>query len=52
MPAITKSPTEMLRVDQDFARYLRERAKRERVSVPELTRKILRMIRQKQAAFE
>jgi hypothetical protein len=49
---LQKPPTEMLRVDRDFSRYLRDRAKRERVSVPELTRRILRLTQRKQAAFE
>ena len=40
--------SEMLRVDADFAKYLRERAEREGVTVCELTRKILKLVRQKQ----
>jgi len=49
--AHTKPPSEMLRVDADFAKYLRDRATREGLSVVQLTRRLLELVRRKQAAF-
>lgn len=51
MPRRTLSPTVMIRLDRGFARYLAARAAREKVTVTEISRRILRALTTKRKAW-